>query len=1074
MSVRIMRGTCLAICVVTAAVANAATIPYTANTTVSDPLPLTEDMTIEVASGKTVVYDANAVISGGYALTKTGAGKLILAGANTFTEGVTISEGSLMASNSLALGTGDVTILGQRDGYSGVCQLELVGAGKGETFVNTFPNNVNVTGTSTMSYPALVAYGQKSVLSGDINASADFAYLDDDASTKAISSAYSSRYTILCLTFSGDITVAGTMMTDGWASFKYTGAVTAGAFVHISQSRAGGGGNATQRNANHDFFGPVTVYGDFINMKHAFTFDDGLTVGGAMRWNAYLTDSGTGWAYLGYVTMGSGKSITAGALDNDQTLAIVRYHQVYDGWMFNRKATGNAKTLTLRGPDRTGQTPTNAVSYMRFNNNLSIEVDAYKGFTQTFDGNAAGVMTNTMSGTLAATCGAIKIGSLAIFPNVPSITVGENGVFSNESAQALSLESVKTLTVDGVFASSTIPFVNDGTVAMSIGANGSVSFPEDSTITLDTLTINGVLQPPRTYAKGSLAQVHGVNLLVLNGAESATATWDGDGNVNEPSNWEGDSLPELTQFVTVPTFAASGTHSDINTDVQFSGISFAAPSGTDGFELRGAGGGIQVGAGGLLLDGTNLETARRYTISAPLDAIASQTWSVPSNQTLVIDNALTNINGTVTVEGARGRIELKGTNTFAGALVSTATVFEVSGLVATPGHVSQGAAAENGANTMMVLGAYKIGNNFYNNGGNLYVSNAIIEKPLYINYSGDGGIVSRAGTTNVFMGNIRWPLIGMSFVVAKNSELVFRGGFTTGWSFRPNGEDLSAVMRICDTPVTATASTGWNISRGKLSIEVPGNTIKILSTGGTADQASSYTNILLNLAVSYAFNDAQDVALMNGYYFSNGTSKMMLKEKGYAEIDLNDTTQRVATLCGSSVAKFKGEYPATIEVLKQREIPGNTAGSVPFVNAADMFLASKIEGNVTIAMYGTANPLLLTNRVFESYGDIIVTNGTMEFAADASWPNGTNVTVSGNGLLKIGQSGTFGKQAVLRFADDGRMYIPEGVEQTFAEGWDGDRPLKGGRSYDATTLPGRITGGGSIYIRRQRFVIILY
>ena len=1060
MTERILRGVCLAVCVAAAAVAHAATIPYTANTTISAPLALTEDTTIEVASGKTVVYDANAIISGGYALTKTGKGKLILAGANTFTEGVTISQGSLMASNSLALGMGDVTILGQRDNYTGICQLEIAGAGKGETFITTIANNVNVTGTSSFDYPALVAYGQNAVLSGDVNASADFAYYDDDDSAKAISSAYSSRWSIVTsLTFSGDITIAGAMISDGWTTFLYTGRVSAGSFDHHQQRRL------SNHNQTHKFSGAVTIAGDFLNTRQKFWFNNGFTAGGTLLWNnkAY-------YPMQGLIYLGAGKDATVGAFETviTGTGAYTLRNNEKDDWIFNRD-TSAMKTLTIKGPDRVNRTPTNVVSELRYMNKLSIEVDAYDGFMQTFTAT-----NNNISGTLTVTCGGVTMGSVATFPQVKVVTVGANGVFSNESAQALSLGSVKTLTVDGEFVSSTIPFANDGTVAVSIGANGSVTFPEDSTITLDTLTINGVLQAPRTYAKGSLAQVHGANLLVLNGAAVATATWDGDGNINEPSNWESGSLPELTQFATAPTFAVRGTHADINTDVQFSGISFAAPAGTDGFELRGAGGGVQVGSGGISLDGTSLETARRYTISAPLDAIAGQTWSVPSNQTLVIDNALTNINGTVTVEGSYGRIELKGTNTFAGALISTATVFEVSGLVATPGHVSQGAAVENGARTMTILGAYPPGTYWKKSGGNLYVSNAVIEKPLYVSYGGDGGIVSRAGTTNVFMGDVQWPTPGLGFVIGKNSELVLRGGFTTGWSFRPTGDDLSAVMRICDTPVTATASTGWNITRGKLSIEVPGNTIKILSTGGAADQTSSYTNILLDLAVSYAFNDAQDVALMNGYYFSNANSKMMLKEKGYAEINLNDTTQRVATLCGSSVAKFKGEYPATIEVLKQREIPGNTATSIPFVNAADMFLASKIEGNVTIAMYGTANPLLLTNRVFESYGDIIVTNGTMEFAANASWPNGTNVTVSGSGLLKIGQSGTFGKQAVLRFADNGRMYIPEGVEQTFAEGWDGDRPLKGGRSYDASTLPGRITGGGSIYIRRQRFMIILY
>jgi len=133
-----------------------------------------------------------------------------------------------------------------------------------------------------------------------------------------------------------------------------------------------------------------------------------------------------------------------------------------------------------------------------------------------------------------------------------------------------------------------------------------------------------------------------------------------------------------------------------------------------------------------------------------------------------------------------------------------------------------------------------------------------------------------------------------------------------------------------------------------------------------------------------------------------------------------------------------------------------------------MFLASEIEGNVTIAMYGTDNPLILTNRAFASYGDIIVGAGTMEFTADASWLNGTNVTVSGTGRLKIGQGATFNrKHAVIRFADSGKIEIPAGVVQVFSEGWKDDTPLRQGMTYTAAELPEHIAGAGAIHIARH-------
>ncbi len=52
------------------------------------------------------------VVSGSFALTKAGVGTLIFAGANTFTGGVTISAGKLLANNTAgsATGTGTVTV----------------------------------------------------------------------------------------------------------------------------------------------------------------------------------------------------------------------------------------------------------------------------------------------------------------------------------------------------------------------------------------------------------------------------------------------------------------------------------------------------------------------------------------------------------------------------------------------------------------------------------------------------------------------------------------------------------------------------------------------------------------------------------------------------------------------------------------------------------------------------------------------------------------------------------------------------------------------------------------------------
>lgn len=1019
----------------------AATISYVADETVSVPLAMTEDTTIDVATGKTVTYDANAVISGAYALTKAGQGKLILVAANTFTGGVTLDAGYLCVSNDQALGTGDLTILGQRDGYSGPCELDIMGAGKNEAFVRTLANDIYVTGTSTLTYPALVPFGQNAVLSGKVTAAHDLAFHEDKDSTVAIASSYWNRYTLVTsLTFNDEVNVVGAIIADGWTKYVYNGSVTAGSFDHNATAFVANNGNGNQQ---HVYNGVVNVAGDIVNHRHYLVFNNVVNTAGAWDWR-FLKSVG----YAGGVTLGT-TGVSVGALVSGVDGSVYNAGD----WRINYSNTA-LKTLTVRGLDREDQIPTNVVTIMQFWYKLSIDIDAYPGFTQVF----AGGRTNDMSGALSATRGGMRITGATQFPKVSSVVVGAEGVFSNESTVASSLKGVTSMSVDGVFASTTQPFTQDN-LTLSLGSNAEFSLPEGTTLTVKSLTHNGVLMPAGRYDSSSLPQLRGCSIISTSGASSgASAVWNGNGAVTEPANWGGD-LPALNNYTVQATFAAGGSHADFDMNAKLFGISFAAPAGTTGFELRNEGGSLSLSSGGLALDGSDNATAKTYVLSVPTEFVANQTWTIPSNQTLVVDGAIENAYGKITVEGTCGNLQFRGTNMLEGAIVSTATVVEVTGLIATPGHVSQGLASQGGANTLTFLGEHTYENPrvYALTGGRLFLTNAVIEKPLYVSYSGNHGIDSRAGTTNVLKGHVAWPVPWMGFTVERNSELIFEGGFTAGWSHRTFGDDRTGVIRIRKTPISAVQSVGWNINSGTVSFEVASNLITKISTGFY----NNATTPALEFKTSYAFSEERDACLLNGYFWSDAGGGLFPRTMGSADIFLNDTTQRVATLCGSANSRFSGRWPATIEVLKQCE-----AGTQ--LVAKNMFLSSEIEGNVTIAMYGTENPLILTNRAFASYGDILVAAGTLEFTADASWLNGTNVTVSGTGRLKIGQGATFDrKHAVIRFADSGKIEIPEGVMQTFYEGWNGDTPLRQGMTYTAAELPEHIAGAGAIHIARH-------
>ena len=120
--------------------------PNTAATPRTLTLNLGTSGDIDVAANTgTNALTISAIISGAQSLTKTGAGRLILSGANTFSGGLTHSAGILRAvTNPAALGAGTLTLTG--------AELQLAGAAA----VN-FGRNTTITASTTIVSDKLAA-----------------------------------------------------------------------------------------------------------------------------------------------------------------------------------------------------------------------------------------------------------------------------------------------------------------------------------------------------------------------------------------------------------------------------------------------------------------------------------------------------------------------------------------------------------------------------------------------------------------------------------------------------------------------------------------------------------------------------------------------------------------------------------------------------------------------------------------------------------------------------------------------------------------------------------------------------
>jgi hypothetical protein len=93
-----------------------------------------------------------------------------------------------------------------------------------------------------------------------------------------------------------------------------------------------------------------------------------------------------------------------------------------------------------------------------------------------------------------------------------------------------------------------------------------------------------------------------------------------------------------------------------------------------------------------------------------------------------------------------------------------------------------------------------------------------------------------------------------------------------------------------------------------------------------------------------------------------------------------------------------------------------------------------VTNSVSLTAIGAANEVLVaTNKAFASYGDVKAESGTLDFARNASWLNGSNVTVCGGATLRINQSKTFGDHAQLHAEGEGwSIALGSGVVQKFS------------------------------------------
>ncbi len=593
-----------------------------------------------------------------------------------------------------------------------------------------------------------------------------------------------------------------------------------------------------------------------------------------------------------------------------------------------------------------------------------------------------------------------------------------------------------------------------GGLELTLGTEAVIDLGSDSRqLIVKSLSVNGVDLAPGVYAAADNAWLaHGSVRVLLDPSTVATdVTWTGATSTRAAiaDNW--DAAPDFSTATCRPIFAsptAATTSAVLDSGelwnflgLGFGGVSAFTLSGNDTIQLYGT----------MSVADPGLGTKPRYEIAAPLVLYATQTITMPADGAEVV------LSGGLDGDPTCG-IELKGT-----LLSNLKNDYSTNGVLKLVNpRVSGPITHRTGGGTLVLQGQ---------------VGNPGDSEPLdiyYGTYRNDSNINDgwcETGMTR-FEGMTCWKPVKLSgvgqmsgatgvatfFMVAANTTNVFKEIVTQGASTSLSGDGLTGVAVFEKGYRDATTSgAGFTASKATYVFEGPmvqvrkdrevaGSNAKHVFKA-TGNRAAMVYRLNTGLVAEFHVDDAFDDTLV---FMSAANSVMRL----------NGTHQRWRIVyAANNAGTIEGD--GCLEIMQ---------GVLNEAATASTNLTSVLSGRVSIEMSGSGWQRL-KSRAFASSGDIFVSNGTLAFTDGASWLNGTNVNVTGTGTLKLTSANTFNSQhAVIRFADSGKIEIPAGKTQKFAEGWDGDRRLSG--IYTAANLPGHISGAGAIQVKGVGFQII--
>ncbi|EDJ1524653.1 AIDA autotransporter-like protein ShdA [Salmonella enterica] len=445
--------------------------------------------------------DANSGWNG-QSLTKTGAGTLILNAENTYTGGTTISDGTLIANNVEALGTGNVTDNATLElNTGGDFTNNISGSGqvvKSGDKTLTLSGINSYTGGTTISGGTLVASNVDALGSGDVTDNATLELNTGGDFDNAIGG-------------TGSVVKSGdkTLTLSGTNTYRGGTTISGGTLVASNVNALGSGDvtdNATlEMNTGGDFTNNISGSGQVVKSG-----DKTLTLSGINSYTGGTTISG------GTLVASNVDALGSGDVTDNATL------ELNTGGDFDNAIGGTGsvvksgdKTLTLSGANSyTGGTTISGGTLVASNvealgtgditDNATLELSTGGDFANNIGGTGSvvksGDKTLTLSGSNTYTGGTTISGGTLVATNVEALGTGNvtdnatlelstGGDFANNIGGTGSVvkSGDETLTLSGANSYTGGTTISGGTlVATNVDALGTGDVTDNATLELNT------------------------------------------------------------------------------------------------------------------------------------------------------------------------------------------------------------------------------------------------------------------------------------------------------------------------------------------------------------------------------------------------------------------------------------------------------------------------------------------------------------------------------------------------------------------------------------------------------------